>query len=43
MTLTAPGVAGHSDAGPSRTREAADQLTDVSRTPQDIVRRFTLA
>jgi methyl-accepting chemotaxis protein len=36
-------VAEQSDAGTRRTREAADQLADVSRTLQDIVRRFTLA
>ena len=36
-------VAEQSDAGSSRTREAADQLAEVSRTLQDIVKRFRLA
>ncbi|HWS34979.1 MAG TPA: methyl-accepting chemotaxis protein [Actinoplanes sp.] len=31
-----------SDSGTTRTREAADQLTEVSRTLRDIVGRFTL-
>jgi hypothetical protein len=31
-----------SDTGTGRTREAADQVADVSRTLPDIVERFTL-